>query len=235
MKVLFFSILIPALLPVVLVLFYVWRKDKVEREPLGLVLLTVLFGAIVSFPAGPIESFAEKLILMFCEPETISYDLIENFFGVALIEEFLKWLVIMIFIWRNKNFDHKYDAIVYTVAASLGFAAAENVSYIIVYGKEVAVVRALYAIPGHACFGIFMGYFIGKAKYASLHQISKSGKMFLSIAIPTLIHGLYDFLLSPAAETMSFSGFFTFYVIIIDVVSYFLIRSQFKHDKPLRQ
>ena len=235
MKVLFFSILIPALLPVVLVLFYVWHKDKNEREPMSVILLTVVFGAVVSFVAGPVELAIEKLLVLFLNIDSVGYSLVENFFGVALVEEFLKWLIIMIFIWQNKNFDHSYDAIVYTVASSLGFAAAENIGYIIAYGKSVAISRALFAIPGHASFGVFMGYFVAKAKLASVNGRPRGAKLLLSVAVPTMVHGIYDFLLSPAAENLSFSGFFTAYVIVVDVASFFLIRSQFKNDRVLKE
>ncbi len=235
MKVLFFSILIPALLPVALVLFYVWHKDKNEREPISVILLTVVFGAVVSFVAGPVELAIEKFLVLFLDVDSVGYSLIENFFGVALVEEFLKWLIIMIFIWQNKNFDHSYDAIVYTVASSLGFAAAENIGYIITYGKFVAISRAVFAIPGHASFGVFMGYFIAKAKFASVNEKPRTVKLLLSVAVPTIVHGIYDFLLSPAAENLSFSGFFTAYVVVVDIASFFLIRSQFKHDKILKK
>ena len=139
------------------------------------------------------------------------------------------------FYLAEQNFDHSYDAIVYTVASSLGFAAAENIGYIIAYGKSVAISRALFAIPGHASFGVFMGYFVAKAKLASVNGKPRGAKLLLSVAVPTMVHGIYDFLLSPAAETLSFSGFFTAYVIVVDVASFFLIRSQFKNDRVLKE
>ncbi|MBQ2529530.1 MAG: PrsW family intramembrane metalloprotease [Treponema sp.] len=233
MKALFFSVLIPALLPVTLVLIYIWQKDKNEREPLGTVLLTVLFGAAVSLAAGPIELFLEKLLPFFFPKDSVSYSLIENFFGVALIEELLKWLVLMLFIWKNRKFNYSYDGVVYAVSSSLGFAAAENISYILAFGNGIAFSRAIFAIPGHACFGVFMGFFFSKAKISAANEKSFVCPMIMTVAVPTIVHGIYDFLLSPAAESISFSGFFTAYVIIIDILSFILIRNQFKHDKRL--
>ena len=133
MKSILYFILIPALLPVVLILRYVYLLDKNEREPLGFVLKIVVLGAVFSIPCAAVERFMMSLIASVYDSATIDYAWMENTVGVALVEEFSKWLVLMLFVWKNKNFDYRYDGVVYAVSASLGFAALENILYVISY------------------------------------------------------------------------------------------------------
>ena len=74
-----------------------------------------------------VERFAISFIQAFYDIESVKYAFMENTFGVALVEELSKWLVLMILVWRNNNFDYRYDGIVYATTASLGFGALENI------------------------------------------------------------------------------------------------------------
>ena len=87
---------------------------------------------------------------------------------------------------------------VYAVFVSLGFALWENISYVMNYGFSTALVRAVTAIPGHACFGVFMGVFYGAAKkYANAGSagVSKVCRV-LAVLFPALLHGAYDYIAS---------------------------------------
>ena len=139
----------------------------------------------------------------------------------------------MIFVWKNKNFNYKYDAIVYAATSSLGFAALENLLYVISFGTQVAFVRAIFSIPGHGTFGIFMGYYLGKAKY---HQNRENTirywiNMFLAISVPTIVHGTYDFLLSESAIEISINSLFYVLVIVIDLIALKIIKRISKKDQ----
>jgi len=140
----FWLILFPALLPVFLVFWYVYSKDKHEREPLALVLKIFFFGALFSPVCIPIERALENVIWYWFGYDYTLYELIENVIGVGLVEETIKLTVFMIFIWKNKEFNFRYDGIVYAVAASLGFAALENVMYVISYGTAISIPRAIF-------------------------------------------------------------------------------------------
>lgn len=234
-KALFYFILLPALLPVALIIFYIYSQDKAEREPIRMVLKVMLFGALFSLIDIPVERILQSLIQSNYPGDTVQYELMENFFGVALVEELTKWFVLYFFVWKSRDFDYKFDGIVYAVSASLGFAGLENIIYVINYGTGVAVSRALFAIPGHAAFGILMGYFLSRAKHFSLN-----GNGFLSticiilcLVCPICVHGTYDFLLSPAAEAQSFSPYFFVLVVVIDLISFLIVRHESKTDRRL--
>ncbi len=228
-------ILIPALLPVFLILRYVYRLDKNEREPLGLVLFVVALGAAFALPCGSVESFLTGIFSAIYNTSTVKFAWIENTICVALVEELSKWLVIMIFVWRNHNFDFRYDGIVYAVSASLGFAALENVLYISQFGTSIALGRAIFSIPGHTTFGVFMGFYISRAKTAFLDGNTRSLRRYkiLALVIPMLIHGLYDFLLSDQAGDAGYSVWFFAYVIVLDIIAWILIKHEFRTDRPL--
>ncbi|MCR5698575.1 MAG: PrsW family intramembrane metalloprotease [Treponemataceae bacterium] len=234
-KIFFYLVLLPALLPVAIILYYVYSKDKKEREPLPLLLKTILFGALFSLPCIPLEKLAYGMISSSFEAGTIQWALVQNVFGVALIEEFFKFLVIMLYIWKNRHFDYRYDGIVYAVSSSLGFAALENIIYILNFGTGVSIGRAIFAIPGHATFGVMMGFFLSRAKDWKLrgNKAKSFCNLILSLAVPMVIHGIYDFLLSEPIQAMNMNYIFFIYVIILDVAAFFTIRHDFKTDRPL--
>ena len=234
MKAILYFILIPALLPVFLILRYVYLLDKNEREPLGFVIKVVVWGAIFSIPCAGVERFI-SLIGSFYDPATINFAWIENTVGVALVEELSKWLVLMLIVWKNQNFDYRYDGIVYAVSASLGFAALENILYVVSYGTGVSIGRAIFAIPGHATFGVFMGYFLSRAKtfWIDDKRIRMTICKLLALALPMLIHGCYDFLLSEQVAALGYQYIFYFYVLLLDIFAWKVIKHEFRTDRRL--
>lgn len=235
MKFILYFILIPALLPVFLILRYVYKLDRNEREPLGFVLKVVIYGAVFSIPCAAAERFLIALIGSYYDPATIQYAWVENTVGVALVEEFSKWLVLMLIVWKNSNFDYRYDGIVYAVSASLGFAALENVLYVISYGTGVSFGRAIFSIPGHATFGVFMGYWLSRAKTFWLDRKYTRMKIYklFALCIPVFIHGAYDFLLSEQVEALGYQHIFYLYVILLDIFAWRVIKHEFRTDRRL--
>lgn len=136
------------------------------------------------------------------------------FISVALVEECAKWIVTKYVGYKNSNFDEIYDIIVYSVFASLVFACLENVLYVFQNGVINAIVRSITSIPGHASFGIAMGYFFAKARVNEMNN-NKSGKsknMVLSLIIPALLHTIYDAILM---GELSIVLFLTFHIIMV--------------------
>ena len=187
-------LLFVAILPVVLLLMFVYKKDS-RKEPTN-VLTKVFFLGVGSCVPTVI---CELLLDNFFGTENVTsyFQLFINMFiGVAIVEEFFKWLIIKTRIYDHENHDETYDSIVYTVFASLGFAALENLLYVIGGGLLTALLRAVTSIPGHAAFGVVMGYFFSKAKLASKENPGSEKKyLILALVLPALIHALYDFMI----------------------------------------
>ena len=136
--------------------------------------------------------------------------------------------------WRNPEFNTSFDGVVYAVFTSLGFALWENISYVLSYGFATAIVRAVTAIPGHACFGVFMGLFYGIAKKNDARG-KKGASAFYRICafvFPALLHGAYDYIASMNNQNSSY--YFIGFVAILFIASYILVGKSSKNDKVIR-
>lgn len=208
-----------AVIPVVLILLYVYYQDK-NKEPPSL-LIKLFIGGIVSCGLVLlVSSILEKISPLFSPNST------KNFFGilfyafisVALVEEICKWIFVYLFGYRSKEFDEVYDGLLYAVFVSLGFAFIENILYVIINNSfYTAFVRGLCAVPSHACDAILMGYHISIAKEYRIHNKKKKERkhLLLSIIMPALIHGIYDFCL------LSGNKLFTFVFLVFITFMYF--------------
>lgn len=211
-----------AVLPSIILGFFVYKKDILEKEPIGLILKLFLLGSSTILPAVILENIMTSLL-----PETpnqiLNYFTL-SFFGIALIEELLKAAIVYEIAWKNKNFNHIYDGIVYCVFASLGFATLENILYVFTYGNITGILRAIVSVPGHAFFGVTMGYYMGFAKYNE-HIVNKPKKVkniILSLTLPVIFHGLFDFLLLTNNEIMII--IFFIFVLVLYIISYLKIK-----------
>ena len=157
---------------------------------IGAVILTILISSFLN-PILPEvnEGISTKYL----------YIAVNTFFKVALVEEYCKWFFLKKITWTNKNFNYIYDAIVYAVFVSLGFATIENVLYVFSKdgGISVAILRAVLSVPAHAFNGVFMGYYYGMAKQAQINNNFKLTKknLLLSLLIPIVSHFIFDYLL----------------------------------------
>ena len=131
------------------------------------------------------------LILPLPDKSSVWQQFIKAFFMVALIEEFSKYVMVWGVLQPRTWFNEPFDGIVYAVMVSMGFAAVENVMYVLQGGVDVALIRAFSAVPAHATFGIIMGYFMGKAKFSNDRVIWNIVGLLSAI----VLHGAYDFFL----------------------------------------
>ncbi|MBQ8535082.1 MAG: PrsW family intramembrane metalloprotease [Bacilli bacterium] len=211
-----------AVLPVVLILAFVYKKDK-DKEPLML-LLSFFFKGIfscflvltISEILGAFLPFMNKEVNMMTFTEVFLY----AFVGVALVEEFCKWLMVYFGGYNHREFDEIYDILVYSIFVSLGFAFFENLLYVFNSGSlSIAILRAVSAIPGHACDAVFMGYYLSMAKQCRILKKFDKEKSFLvkSIFIPAVLHGIYDFCLM--SGRILFVLVFLVFVVYLYVVS----------------
>ena len=162
-------IILLAVIPAAALMIFIYLTDSNEREPIGLLLGVFGLGILSAIPAVILESIAKLIIdAMFGGLHEFIYHFITALFGVALIEEFVKFMAAFLPTWRNKNFNYKFDGIVYCLFGSMGFAAIENVLYLFTENTNVVslgVQRGLLAIPAHAMCAVFMGYYYGNAKF----------------------------------------------------------------------
>ena len=188
-------IFILAILPVIVLASYIYKKDKYEKEPPSMLMLAFLLGML----AIPMDLLVVTIINAIIPSGTVFFT---AFFNAGIPEEFCKWALFMLVIWRNKNFNEYFDGIVYACFIGLGFACIENILYVFdsgkTFGEAIAtgVLRAILSVPGHFLFAVIMGYYLSLAKY----KIQDRKKyLTLSYVCPMVAHGLFDYLLMLAA------------------------------------
>lgn len=182
-------ILLISLLPSIVIGIYVYRKDKYEKEPLKLIIYSLLFGCLAIIPSLILETiggFLENINLFL-------YTLI----GIASVEEGVKFFFLKKYLYPNKEFNEPFDGIIYSVMISLGFATIENLGYVFLYTEtseslRTALLRMFSAVPLHAACGVIMGYYVGKAKF---NREKSSLFLILGLFGAITLHTFYDYFL----------------------------------------
>jgi len=185
------NLLLLAFAPIVVIIVYVYIKDKHDKEPKRLLLFSFLLGAIVSIIVTTIIYMGLDIVLPLKDEFSVPQQFIKAFLVVGLTEEFSKYIIVRFFNQPKKAFNEPFDGIMYAVMVSMGFAATENVMYVLESGYVTGILRAFTAVPAHATFGILMGYFMGKAKFSK----NRIGLNLLGLLLAVTFHGFYDFFL----------------------------------------
>ena len=197
-----------ALIPAAILFVRIYQLDHIEKEPRRLLGKLVLFGALAAVPAALGRS-------------TVRYLLLDNFVIVACSEELAKLLPVRLAAWDHPAFDYRFDAVVYSVSSALGFAAVENILYVLQSDLRTAVSRAILSVPGHFFFAVSMGLLLSRAKQAECCGQLRRRRVLalLALAVPTLLHGLWDFLLAAGSRwaVIAFYAFVAAFFITADV------------------
>jgi RsiW-degrading membrane proteinase PrsW (M82 family) len=182
-----------AILPVIILMIFIYRQDKYQKEPIKS-LAKAFIGGMLSIPIDIlIVTGIDAALNGTAISNTVFFS---AFLEAGIPEELSKFLIFMIFIWNDKNFDEYFDGIVYATFIGLGFACVENIEYVFSYGFQTGVVRALLSVPGHFLFGVVMGYFLSMAKF---HPEKRGTYMISGLLLAMLAHGLFDWLLMVAS------------------------------------
>ena len=225
-----------ALVPAIILMYYVYKKDQVEKEPGRLLLKLVLGGVFAALASIVLEGVAQVAQTAYLQTAYMSYAGagIMTATYVAIIEEITKFFFLYKNSWRDPAFNYRFDGIVYAVFVSLGFAAFENILYVFFYGGlSVALPRALLAIPAHMSFAVYMGLFYGFAKRADLRGDTGKSNLLLvaGYVMAVLLHAIYDgsIMIGSDAATIFFVGF----VIVLDIVMLYTVRKASRTDERL--
>ena len=222
-----------AVVPAAVLMIYVYRQDKLEREPTGMLVGLLLFGALATVLAVVTESIGAVALAWFLPSGEGSraYNIWMYFIVVGLSEEGFKYLLLRWRTWRSREFNCRFDGVVYAAFVSLGFALCENIGYVLMYGLGAAMLRAITAIPGHASFGVFMGACYGMARGCANRGEKDKSQIWslLALLLPTLIHGYYDYIAIGASENNTAT--FIVFVVIVFAAAFLLVRRLSKSDR----
>lgn len=224
-------LIMAAVIPAVFLMVKVYRSDRLEKESPALLRSLAVAGVLSSLLALVEEKVFSTILGAAVPAGTVLYNVILYFVIVAFSEESSKYIFLRKRTWQNPEFNCQYDGVVYAVFVSLGFALWENISYVMSYGFSTAIVRAITAIPGHACFGVFMGIFYGIAK--KYERLGAQGKAkfysVLSLVIPAFLHGTYDYIAT--LQQMQSGWYFVIFIAALFTLTFNLVDNASKGDQ----
>ena len=183
--------LLSAVLPAVILIYYIYRRDTV-KEPTSQLVKGFGLGMLSGMLAGGLEGIIATLGLVDYEPQTVLSGINTAFIGAALPEELVKLAMLWLLVRRNRWFDEWMDGVVYAVSIGMGFAAIENVGYVFNFADDwqnVALMRGITAVPAHFAFAVIMGFFFSLVHIGRRH--TQRDRVMVLVA-PVLAHGAYD-------------------------------------------
>ena len=189
-------LLLLAVIPSLIIALIVYKSDTIEKEPIKELLKAFLLG-IVAVIITLVVSFIFGIADVDVNDINTWQLFIYSFISVALVEELSKWLGGYILLRKNKDFNYMYDGIVYFSFIALGFATVENILYALSSDISTVLIRAVTTVPAHVFFGIACGYWFTLAiREKNKGNMEKKNRyLILSIIIPIILHGFYDFCL----------------------------------------
>ena len=220
-----------AAIPAIVLMIYIYQKDRIEKEPPAFLFRLFLLGCLSGIAAGIIE-WVETLIInhFLINHNTVLYKVLVSFALIGLAEEGVKHNFLRRKTWNFDGFNCSFDAVVYASFIALGFAVLENVNYVFAYGAATGILRAVTSVPGHMMFAVVMGAFYAKAKESSLSdkKVKTAVYEFLSMAVPVILHGFFDFVLMMQGRV--YTIIFTVYIAVMYIVIFLLVKYLSKHD-----
>lgn len=179
-----------ALIPVVLLGWWIYRKDSARPEPLRELVRAFLFGVGSTFVSLVISTVMNYVGLFVYDLGSFTGAISTALFAAAIPEECAKLLMLWLFLSKSKHYDEYLDGIVYAACVGLGFAGTENILYLLQSDDWVGtgIVRGLTAVPAHFAIACAMGYFYSKRHFGDRSRITA----VCILAVPILIHWIYD-------------------------------------------
>ena len=212
-------LIIIAVLPALILLGFIYMRDRKEKPPVKLMVLLLALGAGTIIPAA-IAEFIGQLIVAQTDTDHQTMLLVLCFLVIGIVEELGKYLVTVCTTWKSREFQHSYDGVIYMVCASLGFAILENILYVASGGIGTGILRAFTAIPLHCTVGVIMGALYAKGREAAY-------------IVPVFIHGLYDYLVMAASYGYISEAWVFLILGVMYVLSIFLIFYCSAHDRRI--
>lgn len=212
-------IIITALIPAVILGWWIYKKDSLRPEPWQLLVKAFLYGVGSTFVSLLISAFLGVMGIMVYNLDTFAGAVSTALFAAALPEELAKLAMLWLFLRKNPYYDEYIDGIVYAACVGLGFAGAENVLYLLQSNDWVGtgILRGVTAVPAHFAIACAMGYFYSKRHFGDRSRVT----MVCILAVPILIHWIYD--------ALAFSeGIFPALSVVINVLFVLLIGVVYK-------
>lgn len=210
---LYFLAILSGILPALVLIAFIYWQDKYRREPVKWILKSFWYGMMACAGAVLLE-----ILMPDCDLDTLEGDLFYSFVVIAFSEEIMRLFFFWLLVRRNPYFDERMDGIVYAACVGMGLAGLENIGYLLISLDDLAfwgVARALFSVPGHFFYGVFMGFYYSLAIYGSRRR--RVLYYLLAFLVPWLYHGIFDcsILVADLSDTLFFVGLSVFLVVFV--------------------
>ena len=212
-------IIITALIPAVILGWWIYQKDSLRPEPLRMLIQAFRYGVGSTFVTLVITQLLAMMGLFVYDLGSFAGAVGTALFAAALPEEMAKLLMLWLFLRKNPFYDEYFDGIVYAACVGLGFAGTENILYLVQSENWVGtgIVRGLTAVPAHCAIACAMGYFYSKRHFGDRSRLTA----VCVLAVPVVIHWVYD--------SLAFSeGIFPALSVVINILFVLLIWRVYK-------
>lgn len=190
--------------PSLIWLNFYFREDC-HPEPKHLLTKVFLMGIIISPLAILFQILLVKCTgVSILEKICVHTGLLESsspefFLWSAFIEEIVKFYAIKIAILNNPEFDEPIDAMIYMMAAALGFAAIENTLIVfqthpdgVAVTVNTLILRFIGATLLHALSSGLLGYFLAISWFFQHHR---KKLFFIGLFVATLFHFTFNLII----------------------------------------
>lgn len=210
----FFS-LIGGILPALFWLYFWLREDKLKPEPRSLIMLS-FFGGMVAVAAA---LFAEKIT-----KDLVASNVILVAVYAPIIEELFKFFAAYFTTLRRKEDDEPIDPIIYLISSALGFAALENVLFLmnplaennIITSIATGNLRFIGATLLHIVASATVGIFIGFSFYKS--RLFKFFMTIIGLAVAITLHSFFNFFIIRGTNESILAVFAGLWVAVIFLI-----------------
>jgi protease PrsW len=202
-----------AIAPALLMLWLVIATDERPGPPLKVWAAFLLGAASISLLGIARAPFMSLLAITGDPWMTLA---LRSIFGIAAPEEMVKILVIVAVTWRRQPFANPMDTVVYGAAAGLGFAAYENLAYLVQHPemwRSLAVLRSVLTVPFHGALGIIAGGYLAIARSGAALGAHRRHRDWARIStrvsillVPLVLHASFDFPLLTLQQTPDIDG-----------------------------
>ena len=213
-----------ALAPIAFFAWFIYTRDRYEREPRRLIAKTFVLGAIFVVPVV----IAELIGSLFLPPSADPVILFFHFLiVVSFVEESSKFLAVRISVYDSREFNELMDGLVYGAMAGLGFAAPENLLYVLSQGAALGVIRAVLSVPGHLLWGSIIGYYLARQKLTPARHAGLAG-----LCLAVIMHAVFDYglvAMDPLLSIVIASG-----IVVAGWILFFRFRKTALASSPFR-
>jgi len=203
-----FFAFVGGLLPALLWLWF-WLREDLHPEPRRILLLTFTAGMVMAIVALFLEQGTNVLItkwFVFLPKWLFSVILL---FVWAAIEEIAKYIAARRAALRLSSFDEPVDALIYLITAALGFAALENILFLLKvfggHGMLAGLITGNLRFLGATLLHVVSSAIVGASvAFSFFHKKKLMRNVLGGLLFATILHTLFNFFIINSGDTNLF-------------------------------